>query len=76
MIISKWRYELQLRRAEDRGRRTALEEMGSLAELQDKVNGLEIMVGCLKRRVLKLTRENGGAAAGDAGFFDELELPY
>ena len=77
MIISKWRYELQLKRAEERGRREACEEMGALDELAGRVSGLEILVGCLRRRVLKLTGENGsGADADEKEDLEELELPY
>ena len=71
MIISKWRYELQLRRAEDRGRREAMEEMADREELKTKVRDLETEVRILRRKVCKLL----GAECSPIET-EGLDLPY
>lgn len=71
MIISRWRYELQLRRAEDRGRREAMEEMADREELKTKVRDLETEVGILRRKVCRLLEAECSSIA-----MEGVDLPY
>lgn len=78
MIISKWRYELQLKRAEDRGRREAMEEMAETADLRDRVHDLEIEVGILRRKVCQLLGTEGSECDSEepAADWHTKDLPY